>query len=59
MNCQRCEGRMFLDRVFTDNKNFEMYCLLCGSRKFIGKETEVGQEIDRLERRRKRQGSLA
>lgn len=58
MKCRRCEGRMFLDRVFSDNKNFEMYCLLCGDRKFIGKATPVGQEIDRLERGRKAKGSL-
>lgn len=59
MKCRKCNGRVFLDRVFSDNKNFETSCLLCGDRRFIGKETEEGQWLERLEQRRMAAGSLS
>lgn len=49
MKCQRCGGRMFLDRVFTDNTSFETSCLLCGRREFVNKNTENGQWLNLLE----------
>lgn len=52
MNCERCKtGRLFLDRVFTDNTSFEVACLHCGDRKFISKNTELGQWLVQKERR--------
>ena len=45
----RCNGRLFLDRVFTDNTSFEVACLHCGERKFIKKQTEFGQWLARME----------
>ena len=52
IKCRRCGGRAFLDRVYTDNKNFETSCLLCGDRRFIGRETELGQWIQKVEKKR-------
>ena len=49
MNCRRCNGRIFLDRVFSDNKNFETSCLMCGDRRFINKDTEFGQWLTKRE----------
>lgn len=57
--CRRCNGRAFLDRVYTDNKNFETSCILCGDRRFIGKETEIGQWIQKQELRRMAERSLS
>lgn len=52
MNCTRCHtGRLFLDRVFTDNLSFEVACLHCGDRKYISKSSEVGQILVKLESR--------
>lgn len=59
MKCSRCSGTVFLDRVFTDNKNFETSCLMCGERKFIGKETELGQWLTIQETKRMAERSLA
>lgn len=43
MHCSRCTtGRLFLDRVFSDNASFEVACLHCGDRKFVQKESELG-----------------
>jgi hypothetical protein len=48
-----------LDRVFTDNKNFETSCIICGDRKFIAKDTEKGMWLSRQEQIRMAAGSLA
>lgn len=58
MKCTKCKGRVFLDRVFSDNKNFETYCILCGDRKFISKESEQGQWLLQQEQRRMAAGVL-
>lgn len=59
MNCKRCEGRVFLDRVFSDNKNFELYCIMCGDRRFVSKDTELGKWLEKMERERMAARSLA
>jgi hypothetical protein len=52
MKCNRCRaGRLFLDRVFTDNMSFELACLHCGTRKYINKKTELGQWLTKRESR--------
>lgn len=43
MYCMKCHGRMFLDHVSVDNLNLEVYCVLCGDRKFVSKSTELGK----------------
>lgn len=43
MKCSKCSGMMFLDRTFSDNKTFEVYCIMCGIRKFVGKDTGLGK----------------
>jgi predicted nucleic acid-binding Zn-ribbon protein len=49
MKCKRCNGRLFLDRVFSDNKNYELSCIQCGDRKFIRKDSELGQWLTKKE----------
>lgn len=58
MKCKKCSGRVFLDRVFSDNKNFETSCIICGDRRFIGKETELGVWLTKMETIRQNAGSL-
>lgn len=52
MVCTRCSGRTFLDRIYSDNKNFETYCILCGDRKFVQKSSEFGQWLTTMEQKR-------
>lgn len=59
MKCRKCNGRVFLDRIFTENKNFETSCLLCGDRRFIDKGSEFGQWLTKMESLRLRAGSLS
>ena len=37
IRCSKCEGKVFVDLTFTDNKNYEAFCLRCGKRWFVGK----------------------
>lgn len=59
MQCRRCNGRVFLDRTFSDNKNFELFCMLCGDRRFISKGTELGEWLQAQEQVRMLARSLA
>jgi hypothetical protein len=37
MTCKRCNGRVFIDRVFSQKLRIELFCGLCGKRWFIRK----------------------
>ena len=39
MTCIRCGGRVFIDRVFSQKLHMELFCILCGKRWMINKET--------------------
>jgi hypothetical protein len=41
MKCQRCGGRVFIDRVFSQKLHMELFCILCGKRWMINKETNL------------------
>jgi hypothetical protein len=32
--CNKCSGRVFIDRQYTAVNHIETFCVLCGSRKF-------------------------
>lgn len=32
LNCKKCKGRMFVDRVFTSHDHLEVFCIVCGKR---------------------------
>lgn len=34
--CSKCGGKVFVDLTFTDNVNYEAFCLCCGKRTFVG-----------------------
>lgn len=51
MKCKKCTGRVFLDRTFSDNQSFETYCMMCGDRKFISKDSEFGRWLSEKEAR--------
>jgi DNA-directed RNA polymerase subunit RPC12/RpoP len=58
MKCRKCSGRVFLDRVFSDNANYEVYCVMCGDRRFISKSSELGQWLSKKETARQAAGVL-
>ena len=32
MWCKRCNGRVLVDRVFTEETHIELFCMMCGKR---------------------------
>ena len=32
MYCKKCEGRVFIDRVFSSDLRIELFCVMCGKR---------------------------
>lgn len=43
-----------LDRIYSTNIDFEMACLHCGDRTFIGKHTELGKWLRKEEQQNER-----
>ena len=41
MTCISCGGRVFLDRVFSQKLHAELFCVLCGKRWMLNKETNA------------------
>lgn len=58
MKCKRCSGRVFLDRIFSENKNHETSCVMCGDRRFIEKDSEFGLWLTKQETARRHAGVL-
>lgn len=40
---------MFVDRTFTENRNYEVFCIICGARKFISKNSLLGKWLNKKE----------
>jgi len=36
--CDKCGGKGFVDLTFTDNRNYEVFCIICGKRDFVGRD---------------------
>lgn len=36
ITCTKCSGKVFVDLTFTENRNYETFCLRCGKRYFVG-----------------------
>jgi hypothetical protein len=50
MNCNRCGGKVLLERLFSSNKDFETSCIICGDRKFVPKDSELGVWLAKREK---------
>ena len=50
MWCVKCNGRVFIDRVFSQKLHMELYCIMCGKRWMINKESSIfGKWLDQRE----------
>ena len=55
MWCQKCSGRVFVDRVFSQKLHMELFCLMCGKRWMINTETSAfGKWLDRKEQQQRK-----
>jgi hypothetical protein len=51
MKCSRCQGRVFVDRVFSQKLHIELFCILCGKRWMINKDTSaLGRWLEKVEK---------
>jgi hypothetical protein len=39
MTCMKCNGRVFVDRVFSQKLHIELFCIMCGKRWMLNKDT--------------------
>jgi hypothetical protein len=38
MHCKKCGSQVFIDRVFSEKKHVELFCIGCGRRWMLDKE---------------------
>ena len=51
MRCKKCNGRVFIDRVFSQKLHMELFCVMCGKRWMINKDTSaLGKWLEKLEK---------
>jgi hypothetical protein len=60
MWCDKCKGRVFVDRVFSQKLHIELFCVMCGKRWMINKETSVfGKWLERKEQQHEKSFSIS
>jgi hypothetical protein len=51
MKCDKCKGRVFVDRVFSQKLHVELFCIMCGKRWMINKDTSpLGRWLEQAEK---------
>jgi len=56
MWCKKCNGRVFIDRVFSQKLRIELYCIACGKRWIIKKDgSKFGRWLEKKEKLRARE----
>lgn len=41
LTCKKCNGRVFIDRVFSQKLRIELFCGMCGKRWFVRKDGNI------------------
>lgn len=51
MRCAKCNGKIFIDRQYSTKEHLEVYCIICGKRKFYHPpdSTQEGQWLIKRE----------
>lgn len=50
--CSKCDGRVLLDRAFSNYGHVELFCLKCGKRWEARRDSFVAIVFNRIERKR-------
>lgn len=59
MKCKKCEGRVFVDRVFSQKLHVELFCIMCGKRWMINKDTSpLGRWLEKVEQEKQKDWSI-
>ncbi len=60
MSCNKCQGRVFVDRVFSQKLHVELFCIMCGKRWMVNKDTSaLGKWLENLEIRQQKTLSIS
>lgn len=60
MICERCGGRIFVDRVFSQKLHIELFCLMCGKRWMLNKDTNrLGKWLENREKEYQKDFSIS
>jgi hypothetical protein len=60
MWCQRCNGRVFIDRVFSQKLHIELFCIMCGRRWMLNKDTNrLGRWLEERDSEHKRSSYIS
>jgi hypothetical protein len=60
MKCERCGGRVFVDRVFSQKLHIELFCLMCGKRWMLNKDTNrLGKWLENREKEYQKDFSIS
>jgi hypothetical protein len=60
MWCKKCNGRVFVDRVFSQKLHTELFCVMCGKRWMINKETSaLGKWLEEKDRLLRKSSSIS
>jgi len=51
MNCGKCGGKVFVDRMFSENANPELMCIACGKRWFLKRANRFTTWLEQTERK--------
>lgn len=50
MTCKKCGGRVFVDRVFSQKLHMELFCVMCGKRWMLNKNSNgLGRWLENVE----------
>jgi len=49
LNCQKCKGRVFIDRVYAMNLRVELFCIMCGKRWMVRRENRFATWLAKKE----------
>jgi hypothetical protein len=49
LSCKKCTGRVFVDRVYSQNLRVELFCGLCGKRWMIRRDNRFGAWLAKTE----------
>lgn len=50
LTCPKCSGKMFVDRVYTEESHLEVFCIMCGKRKMYDTTKDNIKWLVRLEK---------
>lgn len=52
LTCRKCNGRVFIDRAYSNQGRIELSCIECGKRWELHESTTMAKILTKIERRK-------